>query len=93
MELQRQLAESRAGMQALLERQAQLSEHSEKMKQAFLCGICMVNNVSKLLLPCGHMLCRDCEEQIAQSAVGRMAGKCPFCRVAKERSVPYFPPI
>eukprot|EP01004_Peranema_trichophorum_P005579 NODE_4434_length_1168_cov_60.278469_g3919_i0.p1 GENE.NODE_4434_length_1168_cov_60.278469_g3919_i0~~NODE_4434_length_1168_cov_60.278469_g3919_i0.p1 ORF type:complete len:336 (-),score=60.97 NODE_4434_length_1168_cov_60.278469_g3919_i0:159-1109(-) len=41
-----------------------------------LCKICLVNNRSVTLIPCGHLgLCGECSESIQ-----RANGECPFCR-------------
>ena len=35
------------------------------------CGICLTNTVNVVLIPCGHVTCKECLSKV---------DKCPFCR-------------
>ncbi|KAG4170211.1 hypothetical protein ERO13_A12G134051v2 [Gossypium hirsutum] len=76
--LQEQLKESRT---ALLLEQEKLDiavKEADTAKAAWLCRVCLSNEVDMTIAPCGHVLCHRCS-----SAVSR----CPFCRLeVKKRS-------
>jgi hypothetical protein len=44
------------------------------MRQAQCCQICLTNEVSHVMTPCGHTVCEECSKK-----TGR---KCPFCRAS-----------
>ena len=61
---------------------SQLAAENERLKGNFVCQICMTDDVNKVIVPCGHMLCDGC--------LGRLRDrKCPFCRQAFTTSVDF----
>ena len=62
-----------------------LAEKIEKMKNAFQCNICYSKEVDSILVPCGHMLCTDCINEIASR-------RCPFDRERFTTTVPFYKP-
>lgn len=52
--------------------------------RAFKCPVCFSNDVSQVLVPCGHTLCEGCQQQ--------SRSKCPFCRTPTVKSVKFFLP-
>lgn len=50
------------------------------------CQVCFGNEVSKVLVPCGHTVCEACMGQL------RGGGKCPFCRTHVAQWVSLFLP-
>jgi hypothetical protein len=57
-----------------------LSEELDKLRAHQLCQICFTKDVDRVLVPCGHLLCHGCVEQLPQN--GRA---CPFDRARIER--------
>ena len=51
---------------------SELQKENDELKAEMLCKICMVEQVSMVLLPCGHIVaCPDCSNDLK---------KCPICR-------------
>ncbi|WCJ40041.1 Zinc finger C3HC4 type (RING finger) family protein [Euphorbia peplus] len=81
--LQEQLKESQA---ALLHEQAKADvavKEADTAKAAWVCRVCLSNEVDMTFIPCGHVLCRRCS-----SAVSR----CPFCRLEVKKTIRIFRP-
>ena len=52
------------------------------------CVVCMDNNVSHVLVPCGHLcLCHDCA---SDTSLSRMGMKCPECRTDISQAMKIF---
>lgn len=49
----------------------QLKQQSEKIEEQTKCKICLSNDMSITLLPCGHVICCECSAKITE---------CSFCR-------------
>ena len=39
-------------------------EENIKLRQSFGCSICMENEVDRILVPCGHLICKECVHQV-----------------------------
>lgn len=81
--LQEQLKESRT---ALLLEQEKLDiavKEADTAKAAWLCRVCLSNEVDMTIAPCGHVLCHRCS-----SAVSR----CPFCRLEVKKTIRIYRP-
>jgi uncharacterized protein YjbI with pentapeptide repeats len=50
-----------------------------KIKDITLCQICMENKKNRVIVPCGHTLCAQCEKSIKN--------KCPFCRTIVDKII------
>lgn len=62
------------------------TQENEKFKQSFQCGICLTNDVNRILLPCGHLICDSCIPQLRNR-------RCPFDRKPFTGVAPFFKPI
>lgn len=63
------------------------SEASTSMNQGrntgrLECGICRDRDIDTVLLPCVHMLCRDCAYRLE---------RCPVCRILIKQTLKSFP--
>ena len=59
------------------------AKEADIAKAAWLCRVCLSNEVDVTIVPCGHVLCRRCS-----SAVRR----CPFCRLQVSKTIRIFRP-
>lgn len=61
-----------------------LKEKLETIQDSFVCKVCMDNDISTVLCPCGHMVCcNDCASQLAE---------CPLCRTCIQTIQPVYLP-
>ncbi|KAH7569811.1 hypothetical protein JRO89_XS05G0003000 [Xanthoceras sorbifolium] len=81
--LQEQLQESRAVLLLEQEKADAAAKEAETAKAAWICRVCLSNEVDMTIVPCGHVLCRRCS-----SAVSR----CPFCRLQVTKTIRIFRP-
>ncbi|CAH9144035.1 unnamed protein product [Cuscuta epithymum] len=81
--LEGQLKESQAAFLLEQEKCEMASKEAETAKVAWVCRICLNNEVDVTVVPCGHVLCRRCS-----SAVSR----CPFCRLQVSKVMKIFRP-
>ena len=82
-------AQRRIETELAQERQA-LTDCREALQlasRAFKCPVCFTNDVSQVLVPCGHTLCEECLGQM-----GQFGRKCPFCRAPFTNNVKLFLP-
>ncbi|CAK7337978.1 unnamed protein product [Dovyalis caffra] len=81
--LQEQLNESQAALVVEQEKADVAAKEADTAKAAWLCRVCLTNEVDMMIAPCGHVLCRRCS-----SAVSR----CPFCRLQVTKTIRIFRP-
>ncbi|KAJ4710441.1 Zinc finger, C3HC4 type [Melia azedarach] len=81
--LQEQLENSQAALLLEQEKSDMATKEADAAKAAWICRVCLSNEVDITIVPCGHVLCRRCS-----SAVSR----CPFCRVKVTQTVRIFRP-
>lgn len=81
--LQEQLKESQAALLLEQEKADVAAKEADTAKAAWLCRVCLTNEVDMTIVPCGHVLCRRCS-----SAVSR----CPFCRLQVAKTIRIFRP-
>ncbi|KAK1566595.1 hypothetical protein Q3G72_001766 [Acer saccharum] len=81
--LQEQLQESRAALLLEQEKADSAAKDADTAKAAWLCRICLSNEVDMTIVPCGHVLCRRCSSAVS---------KCPFCRLQVTKTVRIFRP-
>ncbi|XAR63997.1 hypothetical protein NMG60_11024175 [Bertholletia excelsa] len=81
--LHEQLKETQATLLLEQEKSDMAAKEAEIAKAAWLCRVCLTNEVDNTLIPCGHVLCRRCS-----SAVSR----CPFCRLQVSKTMRIFRP-
>lgn len=80
--LRADLLEHEATLGSCIERIQQLLEHPTEDE----CGVCLDDDATHMAVPCRHMLCARCWEQ-----VNRANGRCPFCRAHVENYEPVAP--
>ncbi|XP_052204846.1 LOW QUALITY PROTEIN: uncharacterized protein LOC127809789 [Diospyros lotus] len=83
LSLQEQLKVSQAALLLEQEKSDAAAREAETAKAAWLCRVCLSNEVDNTMVPCGHVLCRRCS-----SAVSR----CPFCRLQVSKTLRIFRP-
>ncbi|XWS54336.1 hypothetical protein CRYUN_Cryun10bG0081200 [Craigia yunnanensis] len=81
--LQEQLKESRTALLLEQEKVDVAAKEADTAKAAWLCRVCLSNEVDMTIVPCGHVLCRRCS-----SAVTR----CPFCRLQVKKTIKIYRP-
>lgn len=59
------------------------AKEADTAKAAWLCRVCLSNEVNLTIVPCGHVLCSRCSSAVA---------KCPFCRVHVTKTVKIYRP-
>ncbi|KAL8224267.1 hypothetical protein R6Q57_019742 [Mikania cordata] len=83
LSLQEQLKESKAALLLEQEKSETATKEADTAKAAWLCRICLTNEIDITVVPCGHVLCRRCS-----SAVSR----CPFCRLQVSKTIKIYRP-
>ncbi|KAJ0674652.1 putative transcription factor C2H2 family [Helianthus annuus] len=83
LSLQEQLKESKAALLLEQEKSETATKEADTAKAAWLCRICLTNEIDITVVPCGHVLCRRCS-----SAVSR----CPFCRLQVTKTLKIYRP-
>ncbi|XP_076890119.1 uncharacterized protein LOC143541094 [Bidens hawaiensis] len=83
LSLQEQLKESHTALLLEQEKSETAAKEADTAKAAWLCRICLTNEVDITIVPCGHVLCRRCS-----SAVSR----CPFCRLQVSNTIKIYRP-
>jgi len=66
---------------------AQLGEAREALHAASAahhCQVCFTNDVTHVLVPCGHTICAPCLGQL------QPRNKCPWCRNVTQASVRFY---
>lgn len=81
--LQEELKESQAALLLEQEKADVAAKDADTAKVAWICRVCLSNEVDMTIIPCGHVLCRKCS-----SAVSR----CPFCRLQVSKTMRIFRP-
>ncbi|XP_047319790.1 sacsin isoform X2 [Impatiens glandulifera] len=81
--LQEQLKESQVALLIEQEKSDIATKEADTAKAAWICRVCLSNEVDITIVPCGHVLCRRCS-----SAVSR----CPFCRLQVSKTLKIFRP-
>jgi len=62
----------------------ELLEENERLKTANICKICLDKTVSKILIPCGHLICNECHSRLGKN-------QCPFDRQKVSSIANFFP--
>ncbi|XVE66342.1 hypothetical protein DITRI_Ditri08aG0072500 [Diplodiscus trichospermus] len=81
--LQEQLKESRTALLLEQEKVDAAAKEADTAKAAWVCRVCLTNEVDMTIVPCGHVLCHRCS-----SAVSR----CPFCRLQVKKTIKIYRP-
>ncbi|CAN8264910.1 unnamed protein product [Cochlearia groenlandica] len=69
--LQEELKDTRAAFILEQERAEASLKEAETAKSQWVCSICKMEEVGITIVPCGHVLCRNCSGSVS---------RCPFCR-------------
>jgi hypothetical protein len=96
LSLQQQMRVGELQQHELRQKNQQLQSDIENMRSAFVCQICQFNAVNAIFVPCGHLICNTCVDRITQVQTQfdrSQRQKCPFCRAAYDRTVPFFSPL
>lgn len=56
----------------------------KEAQSTHMCSICESEEVSHVMVPCGHMLCGSCE--------GKVGSKCFYCRVSIQKKIRFYLP-
>nr|XP_043609454.1 sacsin [Erigeron canadensis] len=83
LSLQERLKESQAALLLEQEKSEMATKEADTAKAAWLCRICLTNEVDITLIPCGHVLCRRCSDAVS---------RCPFCRLQVSRTIKIYRP-
>ncbi|GAQ81216.1 hypothetical protein KFL_000740170, partial [Klebsormidium nitens] len=70
--LQEQLGAAETLLEGAESRVCEAQREVEAAKSAWTCKVCLGEEVTSALVPCGHLFCTTC-------GVG-VGGRCPFCR-------------
>ena len=62
-----------------------MAAERDALTEAFKCQLCFTNEVNRLFVPCGHLVCDDCGDQLRNR-------KCPFCRNTFSNICPFYKP-
>ncbi|CAF2017384.1 unnamed protein product [Brassica napus] len=81
--LQEELKDSQAAYILEQERAEASLKEAETAKSQWICKICLIKEVDLTIVPCGHVLCRECSASVA---------RCPFCRLQVTRTIRIFRP-
>ncbi len=69
----------------LLEQIHKMESDAKRVNEAFLCSICMENQVNRSIIPSGKLICQRCSQNLR--------GICPFTRQPITGFVPFFSPL
>ncbi|XP_050232119.1 uncharacterized protein LOC126680894 [Mercurialis annua] len=81
--LQEQLKESQAALLLEQEKSDVAAKEADTAKTAWVCRVCLSNEVDMTIVPCGHVLCRRCASSVS---------RCPFCRLQVSKTIRVFRP-
>ncbi|KAL1292332.1 hypothetical protein AAHE18_20G264300 [Arachis hypogaea] len=81
--LQENLRESQAALLLEQEKVEKATKEADTAKAAWVCRVCLSNEVDITIVPCGHVLCRRCSSAVS---------KCPFCRLQVTKAIRIFRP-
>ncbi|CAH8355075.1 unnamed protein product [Eruca vesicaria subsp. sativa] len=81
--LQEELKDSQAAFILEQERAEASLKEAETAKSQWVCKICLIKEVDITIVPCRHVLCRECSASVA---------RCPFCRLQVTRTIRIFRP-
>ena len=56
----------------------------KEAQSTHMCSICESEEVSHVMVPCGHMLCGTCESKVGS--------KCFYCRLAIQKKIRFYLP-
>ncbi|KAM0945268.1 putative transcription factor C2H2 family [Dioscorea sansibarensis] len=81
--LQEQLKESQVALLVEQEKADASTKEADAAKAAWVCRVCLNNEVNVTIVPCGHVLCQRCSAAVS---------RCPFCRAQVSKIMKIFRP-
>jgi uncharacterized coiled-coil DUF342 family protein len=57
-------------------------EEKKQIQNKNICGICLVNTVNRVFVPCGHVICSGCAPNVGSD--------CFMCRKGIRETIPFF---
>ncbi|KAG3135578.1 hypothetical protein PI126_g18191 [Phytophthora idaei] len=73
LRLQRRLEVAEAGRRAAAAQIDTVIREKKEMQDSLVCAVCLENQVNRVLIPCGHIYCASCVQQLPRPS-------CPICR-------------
>ncbi|GMF38734.1 unnamed protein product [Phytophthora fragariaefolia] len=73
LRLQRRLEVAEAGRRAATAQIDAAIRERKDVQDSLVCAVCLENKVNRVLIPCGHIYCASCVEQLPRPS-------CPICR-------------
>ncbi|KAG7398577.1 hypothetical protein PHYBOEH_010851 [Phytophthora boehmeriae] len=73
LQLQRRLELAEDGRRAAAEQIDTVLREKKDVQDSLVCAVCLENKVDRVLIPCGHIYCGVCVEQLPRPS-------CPICR-------------
>ncbi|KAG6574314.1 uncharacterized protein IUM83_07145 [Phytophthora cinnamomi] len=73
LRLQRRLEVAEAGRRAAAAQIDAAIRERKEVQDSLVCAVCLENKVNRVLIPCGHIYCASCVEQLPRPS-------CPICR-------------
>ncbi|CAH0517173.1 unnamed protein product [Peronospora belbahrii] len=73
LRLQRRLEVAEASCRAAATQIDMVMREKKEVQDSLVCAVCLENKVNRVLIPCGHIYCAVCVEQLPRLS-------CPVCR-------------
>ncbi|CAI5714235.1 unnamed protein product [Hyaloperonospora brassicae] len=73
LQTQRRLEVAEDGRRAAETQIDSIMREKKELLDALICAVCLENQVNRVLIPCGHVYCASCVEQLPRPS-------CPICR-------------
>ncbi|KAL3671864.1 hypothetical protein V7S43_002532 [Phytophthora oleae] len=73
LQLQRRLEVAEAGRRAAAAQIDTVLREKKEVQDSLVCAVCLENQVNRVLIPCGHIYCASCVQQLPRPS-------CPICR-------------
>ncbi|ETL96493.1 hypothetical protein, variant 1 [Phytophthora nicotianae] len=73
LRLQRHLEVAEAGRRAAAAQIDSVIREKKEVQDSLVCAVCLENQVNRVLIPCGHIYCASCVQQLPRPS-------CPICR-------------
>lgn len=73
LRLQRQLQVAEAGRRTAAAQIDTVLREKKEVQDSLVCAVCLENQVNRVLIPCGHIYCASCVQQLPRPS-------CPICR-------------
>jgi len=73
LRLQRRLEDAEAGRRVAAAQIDSAIREKKEVQDSLVCAVCLENKVNRVLIPCGHIYCASCVEQLPRPS-------CPICR-------------